>query len=87
MGPNCYTKKDSPGLGFLLAPEESNPFDGFLLQLRVHVIPVMDKKSKTLLSFIGGFDNRQKVFDTTQDSKFLCLLYPANNPEILKKKS
>ncbi len=71
--------------GFVLSPDKSNPLYGHILVLRVHVIAKLNPDAETILSFIGGFDKKDTILDTSNDSSFLSLLYPAKNPDVMKK--
>ncbi|NGO54103.1 hypothetical protein [Allomesorhizobium camelthorni] len=87
IGPKfVYPKEGEPGLGFLLAPPESNPLAGHILQLRLHMIPHLDaKEDRSFFMLMGGFDPLEKIHDTTQSAECLVLSYPAENVDELKK--
>lgn len=86
IGPQvAYNDPKDPGLGFMLSPDLNNPFNDYILLLRAHQMPILDKDRDSLLSFIGGFDPINQVNDLSRESVFLSLMYPVADVEAMKK--
>lgn len=63
----------------LLAAPVSYPLSNYTLLITVEGVPTINKELDTSLTFIGGFDSPDVVFDHDKKTDFLALIYPASN--------
>ncbi|MBI5151782.1 MAG: hypothetical protein HZA34_04410 [Candidatus Pacebacteria bacterium] len=68
--------------GFVISPQEKSPLADFAMLLSCQAIPKMDDIGKPKFSFIGGFDQTNKI---DQDMHFLGCIYPAEGYKNLLK--
>lgn len=78
IGPQFTYKgrKGEQSVGFLIGPEPGNPFNGYVLSLRLSLIPKLNKETETALTFMGGFDCNIETSDPSKDYSFLIFMYP-----------
>lgn len=68
---------------FALEPPSDYQFSGKILFLCVRK-EFVTKKEGTQLVFVGGFDEREKASDISNNLQFLAMLYPARNYNLLR---
>lgn len=59
--------------GFAIAPPQEMKYPKYFLFLSGEIIPILSKRQKNLLTFIGGFDKPKPL---TEDFHFLSFIYP-----------
>jgi len=85
-GPIMHTLTDSGerSLGILIGDPVLRQREKVIV-VTCEKIPIFDKESESAVSFIGGFDERSITLNTSLDTSFLALSYPASNYEQLRK--
>ncbi len=68
--------------GFVISPPEDSPLAEFAMLISCQPIPRMDIDGKPMFSFIGGFDELNKI---DEDMHFLGCIYPAAEYDNLLK--
>ena len=63
-------------IGFVISPPEDNPLNEYALLISCQPMQRIDKKRKSLFSFIGGFDKEKNL---ESDLHFLACIYPTEN--------
>jgi len=61
--------------GFLLAPAHGTPAADQVLLLTCEEVPQLTPEQRSLLLFVGGFDTREAVMNSSEDTTALFLLY------------
>lgn len=85
VGPQIiFNDPKDRGVGFVLGPDQSNPFNEFILFLRIHIMGPLDPSRESVLGFIGGFDPLGQVNNLSGESTMLSLVYPVGDPEVFK---
>lgn len=82
----CQTDDGKRYIGFLIKHPFENSTNDNMILLTCEVIPTLDKNNYSALTFIGGFDPIEKVFNHNVDTSFLALSYPVENYEELKNR-
>jgi hypothetical protein len=49
-------------------------------------LPHLDAKRESFLLFVGGFDTKEAMDDTSRAVSFLALSYPAENVDDLRRR-
>lgn len=68
--------------GFIISPPENSPLGDFALLVSCQSIPKLNVEGKPMFSFIGGFDENNRI---DQDLHFLGCVYPASDYDNLLK--
>ncbi len=73
-------------MAFLAGPPLNWPLHEFMILVACESTLALEKESKSLLMFIGGFDPPEIMDDLSKPFSFLYMSYPASDYEDLEKR-
>jgi hypothetical protein len=88
FGPNIRTQTpdNRVQIAFLIGAPSNYPLNDFLLSITCEGTQLLEKDSKSLLMFLGGFDPPEIMNDLSKPFSFLYMSYPALDYETLEKR-